>query len=64
VKIDRASHLLMTTDMSIQEIAREIGYSSLSYFSNTFKNTLGQSPSEFRFYYKKQYFIGDPAGLM
>lgn len=64
VKIDRASHLLMTTDMSVNEIAQEIGYSSLSYFSNAFKNTLGQSPKEFRFRYKQRYFLGDPAGLM
>jgi AraC-like DNA-binding protein len=64
VKIDRASHLLMTTDMSVHEIAREIGYSSLSYFSNTFKNTLGQSPKEYRYRYKQKYFQGDPAVLM
>ncbi len=64
VKIDRASHLLMTTNMSINEIAREIGYSSLSYFSNTFRNTLGQSPKEYRYRYKQRYFRGDPAGLM
>lgn len=64
VKIDRATHLLMTTDMSVNEIAREIGYSSLSYFSNTFKNTLGQSPKEYRYRYKQRYFQGDPAVLM
>lgn len=64
VKIDRATHLLMTTDMSVNEIAREIGYSSLSYFSNTFKNTLGQSPKEYRFRYRQKYFQGDPAVLM
>jgi AraC-like DNA-binding protein len=64
VKIDRASHLLMTTDMSINEVAREIGYSSLSYFSSTFKNTLGQSPKEYRFRYRQRYFQGDPAVLM
>lgn len=64
VKIDRASHLLMTTDMSVNEIAREIGYSSISYFSNTFKNTLGQSPKEYRFRYRQRYFQGDPAVLM
>lgn len=64
VKIDRASHLLMTTDMSVNEIARQIGYSSLSYFSNTFKNTLGQSPKEYRFRYRQRYFQGDPAVLL
>ncbi len=64
VKIDRASHLLMTTDMSVNEISREIGYSSLSYFSNTFKNTLGQSPKEYRYRYKQRYFKGDPAVLL
>ena len=63
VKLDRAIHLLMTTDLSVNEIAREIGYSSLSYFSNTFKNTLGQSPKEYRYRYRQRYFQGDPAFL-
>lgn len=64
VRLDRASHLLMTTDLDISSIALEVGYASLSHFSNVFKKTFGQSPRDFRVRYKRKYFLGDPVGLL
>lgn len=64
VRIDRASHLLMATDISIKSVSSEVGYASLSHFSNMFKKTMGQSPRDFRTRYRKRYFFGDPAALL
>ncbi|MGW8123560.1 AraC family transcriptional regulator [Roseivirga echinicomitans] len=43
-----AKRLLMIKDMSIAEIANELGYSDYSYFSRLFKKHTGQTPQEFR----------------
>lgn len=59
VRMDKAAHLLLTTDMEILEIARATGFSSLSYFSSAFKELLGLSPRAFREYWRKRYFQGD-----
>ncbi|UII81706.1 AraC family transcriptional regulator [Flagellimonas sp. CMM7] len=36
------------TDKSIQEVSYEIGYKDPAYFNRVFKNTTGQTPSDFR----------------
>ncbi|MGW9684477.1 helix-turn-helix domain-containing protein [Flagellimonas sp. 2504JD1-5] len=36
------------TDKSIQEVSYETGYKDPAYFNRVFKNTTGQTPSEFR----------------
>lgn len=61
VRLDRAMQLLMTTDLSISEISQMTGFMSISYFSNTFKRHFGQTPTDFRAYYKQLYFRGDPS---
>lgn len=43
-----AKRLLQSTDLSVKEIAFELGFIDHAYFSNFFKNHLGISPSEFR----------------
>ncbi|PWM02727.1 MAG: hypothetical protein DBY05_01515 [Clostridiales bacterium] len=43
-----ATHLLATTDMSILEIAMEIGYNSLSHFNHLFKKYYNISPNEYK----------------
>ncbi|MDP0492414.1 MAG: AraC family transcriptional regulator [Verrucomicrobiota bacterium JB023] len=48
LRIQRASHLLATTDEKIETIAREVGYQSPFTFSTTFKNWVGWRPSEHR----------------
>jgi YesN/AraC family two-component response regulator len=47
-KISEASHLLLTTDQSILEIAYHSGYQSLRSFNRNFKQLTGFTPSEYR----------------
>ncbi|MDF2652948.1 MAG: two component transcriptional regulator, AraC family [Paenibacillus sp.] len=47
-RMEEAKKLLSTTSLRISDIAERLGYSDLSYFSNTFKRFVGQSPSEYR----------------
>ncbi|HEX9995789.1 MAG TPA: helix-turn-helix domain-containing protein [Abditibacterium sp.] len=47
-RVQHASHLLELTQMSIAEIAREVGYNDPFYFSNRFRRHIGQSPLHFR----------------
>lgn len=48
VRIARAKHLLSGTDMTLQEIADQCGFSSLSYFCYRFKCAVGVSPGQWR----------------
>ncbi len=43
-----AKRALAFTDMPISEIAFDLGFSSSSYFSRTFRSQVGQTPREFR----------------
>ena len=47
-RLTMASRLLLSSDSSILEIAEECGFSNLSYFNRTFKQTFGMTPREFR----------------
>lgn len=48
VKIERAKVLLASTDRSLQQIADALGFATRSYFSQSFKQVVGQSPAEYR----------------
>ncbi|WP_186576032.1 response regulator transcription factor [Aquibacillus kalidii] len=48
MRINKAIDLLKTTDMTIREIAEEVGYDSQHYFSTAFKKTMGISPKQFK----------------
>lgn len=47
IRLDKAAELLRTTDMSISEVGYAVGIESPSYFTRTFKEQFGSSPSEF-----------------
>lgn len=47
-KTDYASHLLADSDLSIEEIAKKVGFDTLAGFSTSFKKQTGISPSEYR----------------
>lgn len=47
-KIQHAKLLLCGTNLSIQEIAEELSFSSRSYFSQSFKSETGVYPNEYR----------------
>ena len=48
LKIHRACELLKTTDLSIQEVAREIGFDDQFYFSRLFHRHLRMAPTSYR----------------
>ncbi len=47
-KIERTKHLIIRNEMSLSEIAFQMGYSSVQYLSNQFKKTTGITVSEFK----------------
>ena len=47
-KMAKALHELKTTKKPINQIASELGFANIYYFSNTFKNKFGSSPSSIR----------------
>lgn len=47
-RMEAAAHLLKTTDFSISDIARQVGYSSQSRFTEAFQQQYGQLPTAFR----------------
>ena len=48
LKIRRSREMLASSDLSIKEIAYEMGFQSIHYFSRIFKKKTGMSPSEIR----------------
>lgn len=47
-RLDYAMTLLHTTDRSVNDIALELGFHSLSHFSNYFKKETGTTPMQYR----------------
>ena len=47
-RIERAKAMLRDTDLSISEIAFQTGWKSLGTFGRTFRDVIGESPSELR----------------
>ena len=47
-KIERAKELLSYHELSLGEIGRKLGYSSIAHFSNQFKRFVGLSPTQYR----------------
>ena len=47
-RIDSAKDLLQTSNLSIAEVAYQVGYHDVSHFSQRFKKLLAASPSEYR----------------
>jgi len=48
IRLQKAKELLISNDLSISEIAYQVGFKSPVYFSQVFKDTFGESPSMFR----------------
>jgi transcriptional regulator GlxA family with amidase domain len=47
-RVERAMFLLRTTDRSVTEICLEVGFTSLGTFSRTFRDIVGEPPSDYR----------------
>lgn len=50
-RIQKAKELLLSTEYTISDIAYEVGFNNLSYFSTIFKKEVGESP----YTYKKRH---------
>jgi hypothetical protein len=48
LQVDRAKELLLTSDLSVKEIAFELGYGWQQDFTRAFKKCAGMSPSQWR----------------
>lgn len=48
VRLQQARQLLVETDLKISEIAYEVGFKDLAYFSKCFTKKFGQTPKKFR----------------
>ena len=48
LRIEEAKRLLISTSMSISEIASYVGYYNISYFSTVFHKLVGVSPFDWR----------------
>ena len=47
IRLNRASRLLKAQTSNVTEIAYEVGFSSLSYFTSSFTEQFGSTPSAF-----------------
>ncbi len=47
-KLEAAVHLMMHTNLKLNEIAARVGFDSQSYFTTFFKKKTGISPQEYR----------------
>lgn len=48
IRLKQGKHLLETTQLSVSEIAYEVGFSSPSYFAKCYRDQYGISPTELR----------------
>jgi AraC-like DNA-binding protein len=48
LRLNKAANLLLTTDMTVKEIAASVGFSDPYHFSRNFKQFHGQSPRQYR----------------
>ncbi|MBN1409914.1 MAG: helix-turn-helix domain-containing protein [Spirochaetales bacterium] len=60
LRVIKAGELLVSTDDTILEIAVKCGFTTQSYFCNTFKKIKGMSPKDFR----KNLGRTEPAGVL
>jgi len=47
-RVERAMFLLRTSDRSVTDVCMVVGFSSLGTFSRTFRDIVGETPSQFR----------------
>jgi AraC family transcriptional regulator, regulatory protein of adaptative response / methylphosphotriester-DNA alkyltransferase methyltransferase len=48
VRMGQAAELLSSTDVSVREVGRRVGYRQPGQFTKSFKQTYDQTPSQFR----------------
>lgn len=58
-RITMATDYLLKTDMSVAEVARQVGYENTTHFTHLFTDRIGCTPSEFRTRNKKWFVLKD-----
>jgi AraC-like DNA-binding protein/quercetin dioxygenase-like cupin family protein len=53
LRVEKASELLLKTDMNITEVAGAVGIDDSNYFSRLFHRLAGTSPSDYRQYWRR-----------
>lgn len=53
-RIAMATDYLLKTDMTVAEVARQVGYENTTHFSHLFADRIGCTPSEFRLRHQKR----------
>ncbi|MDE5422111.1 helix-turn-helix domain-containing protein [Ancylomarina sp. DW003] len=52
IRLRKSAQLLILPDLSVNEIAYEVGFNTPSYFTRCFKQQFGIAPSEYKEYYE------------
>ncbi|WP_422658706.1 response regulator transcription factor [Paenibacillus sp. EC2-1] len=52
LRVDKAAHILINSQMPIYEIALQVGYENINYFGRIFKKIKGVSPQRYRSQFK------------
>ena len=47
-KMEKAELLLVTSDLSVKQVADSLGYEDYSYFNKLFKKNAGVTPQQYR----------------
>jgi AraC-type DNA-binding domain-containing proteins len=55
LRMQLAGNILSDTEIPVVEVALRVGYSDVGYFSRTFKQQFGKSPSDYRAYMMSAY---------
>ena len=48
VRVQKACSLLLSTEMTVQQIVNKVGYSNMAFFYRAFKEITGETPADFR----------------
>ena len=47
-KVERAKVLLESSELSVREIAEQLAFNTVNYFIQSFRDTTGYSPAQYR----------------
>ena len=57
IRLQKSTQLLIAPDLSVNEIAYEVGFNTPSYFTRCFKQQFGIAPSEYKAHYESLYNV-------
>jgi len=61
-RMEKARHLLLSTDLPVQEIGQQVGFANAQHFSTRFRRLTGQSPRAFRETPRRRFGELNPGG--